>query len=186
MVIPEQTRMMTRAEFEAFADRPENVDRLLERINGEIIEKVPKQLHALVSALLTIALGIYLRDNPIAWIFSEVRVSPPQDDLNDRIPDIAIVLKEGRTFDPDAPLSYMPDLAIEVQSPSQSDKFMADKAQYYLANGARMVWLVYPSKRLVEVLTLDDRKLLTEAERLDTGNILPGFSLLIKDIFPQE
>jgi Uma2 family endonuclease len=186
MVIPEQAKLMTRAEFEAFADHPKNVDRLLERINGEIVEKVPKQLHALVSALLTIAFGIYLRENPIAWVFSEVRVSPPDDALNDRIPDVAVVLKEGRTIDPDEALPYMPDLAIEVQSPGQSDKFMADKADYYLANGARMVWLVYPTKRLVEVLTLDDRHLLTESDTLDMGDLLPNFSLPIKDIFPQN
>lgn len=186
MVIPEHAKLMTRAEFEAYADRPENVDRLLERINGEIVEKVPKQLHALVTALLVGYFFVYLRENPIAWIFSEVRVSPPQDDLNDRIPDVAVVLKEGRTFDPDEALSYMPDLAIEVQSPGQSDKFMADKADYYLANGALIVWLVYPTKRLVEVLTLDDRHLLTENETLAAGDLLPNFTLSIKDIFPQN
>ena len=33
----------------------------------------------------------------------------------------------------------LPDLAVEVQSPYQSAKLMRDKADYYLANGTKMV-----------------------------------------------
>ncbi len=79
----------------------------------------------------------------------------------------------------------MPDLAVEVQSPDQSDKFMVDKAAYYLANGVRMVWLIYPEKRLVEVLTPDARYLLNDADALDGGDVLPGFSLPIGEIFAE-
>jgi Uma2 family endonuclease len=94
------------------------------------------------------------------------------------------VLKAGRQFEPDALLTYMPHLAVEIQSPGQSDKFMADKAAYYLANGAGMMWVVYPTKCLVEVLTLTDRKLLTSVETLTGGDLLPGFTLSVSDIFP--
>jgi len=169
--------------FERLLNKPENSDRLLELINGEIAEKMPTQLHALLASLFNTLLGIYVRSNPIGWVFSELRVKLPNDKLNDRIPDIAFVLKEGRVFDPNAPLSYMPDLVVEIQSPDQSDKFMLDKAQYYLANGTRMVWLVYPQKRLIEVLTPTDRRLLTEADTLEGGELLPGFSVSVKEIF---
>lgn len=169
--------------FERLLNKPENADRLLELINGEIAEKMPTQLHALLASLFNTLLGIYVRSNPIGWVFSELRVKLPNDKLNDRIPDIAFVLKEGRVFDPNAPLSYMPDLVVEIQSPDQSDKFMLDKAQYYLASGTRMVWLVYPQKRLIEVLTVTDRRLLTEADTLEGGELLPGFSVAIKEIF---
>ncbi len=126
---------------------------------------------------------LYLQKKPIGWAFSELRIKLPEDDLNDRIPDIAVVFKEGRVFDPNAPLSHMPDLAIEIQSPDQSDKLMTDKASYYLANGTRMVWIIYPTKRLVEVLTLTDRKLLTETSTLEGGDLLPEFTLPVREIF---
>jgi hypothetical protein len=48
-----------------------------------------------------------------------------------------------------------------------------------------MVRLVYPDKRLVEVLTRASRELLTEADTLDGGDVLPGFTLAVRDIFPQ-
>jgi Uma2 family endonuclease len=186
MVAQDQSKLVTRGEFEAFLEQLEDSERLFELINGEIIEKMPKNLHALITHLLNGFLFVYFRENPIAWVLNEGRISLPDDDLNDRIPDISIVLKQGRTFDPDTPQTQMPDLAIEVQSPGQSDKLMLDTANYYLSNGCRMVWIFYPSKRLVEVLTPDDRKLLSDSETLDGGDILPGFTLPLKEIFEQE
>lgn len=181
----QKQRQMTADEFENFVGRPENMDRLFELIDGEIVEKMPTQLHALIANFFNALLYLYKQKNPVIWAFSEVRVRLPGDKKNNRIPDLAVVLKEGRDFDPYAPLSYMPDLIIEIQSPSQSDKFMVDKAMYYLAKGTRAVWIVYPDKRLVEVLTTTDRKLLTESHVLDGGEVLPGFTVPVKDIFAQ-
>lgn len=183
MVTLDPAKPITRAAFESLLAEPENADHLLELIYGEVVEKVPTQLHALIANLLNMVLGLYNRSNPIGWVFSELRIKLPDDDENDRIPDIAFVLKAGRTFDADAPLAHMPDLAIEIQSPGQSDRLMLDKANYYLSHGARMVWIVYTAKRLVEVLTTSDRKLLTEADTLEGGDLLPGFKLAVRDIF---
>jgi Uma2 family endonuclease len=180
------SKVYTVDDFEVIIAQAENTDKLLELINGEIIEKVPPQLHALIASLFNAMLFLYVQKNPIGWVFSELRIKLPGDDLNDRLPDVALVLKEGRTFEPDAPLTYVPDLVVEIQSPGQSDKFMLDKATFFLNNGGKMVWIVYPAKRLVEVLTLTDRKLLTEADVLEGGDLLPGFTLLVKDIFTQK
>jgi Uma2 family endonuclease len=178
-------RPMTADEFEDVLSLPENADRLLELINGEMVEKVPTQLHAFIASLFNAVLFLYVQSNPIGWVFSELRIKLPDDAENDLIPDIAFVLKAGRTFDPDAPLTYMPDLVIEIQSPGQNDKFMFDKASYYLAHGTRLVWIVYPSKRIVEALTTKTRDLLTERDILKAVDLLPGFSLPVADIFRQ-
>lgn len=180
-----QEKLVTVAEFEDFIARPEHQDRLFELINGEIIEKMPTQLHGLIANLFNALLYLYMQQNPIGWVFSELRIKLPDDDKNESIPDVAVVLKAGREFEADAPLTYMPDLAVEIQSPGQSDKFMVDKAAYYLAHGAQMVWIVYPSKRLVEVLTATDRWLLTEDDTLEGGDVLPGFRLSVREIFPK-
>lgn len=178
-----QERLYTLKDFETFIAQPENADRLFELINGEIVEKVPAQLHALIANLFNAVLFLYMQKHPIGWVFSELRVKLADDKLNDIIPDIAVVLKAGRTFEPDAPLRYMPDLAVEIQSPGQSDKFMVDKAAYYLAHGTRLVWIVYPTKRLLEVLSATERYLLTEQHTLNGGDVLPGFSIPVSDIF---
>ena len=79
----------------------------------------------------------------------------------------------------------MPELAIEIQSPKQSDKFMVDKGKMYLAKGAKLVWIVYPRQQLVEVLTPSERHLLTINDTLTGGDVLPGFSVQIREIFPK-
>lgn len=174
----------TLAEFEDFIAQPENADWHFELVNGEIVQKLPTFLHGFIIAILTTALMNYLRDNPVGRAAVEARYRVSHDERNDLIPDLSYVGIDKPIISKGA-APFMPDLAVEVQSPDQSDKFMLDKATYYLANGTRMVWLVYPEKRLVEVLTADERHLLTEENALDGGGVLPGFSLPVRDVFAQ-
>ena len=171
-------------EFEDFIAQPENAEYHFELIDGEIVQKMPTMLHALIISLLNIALGIYLQQNPIGRALVEARYRLSHDERHDVIPDLSFVTMDKPIIRKGA-APFLPDLAVEVQSPDQTDKFMVDKAAYYLANGVRMVWLIYPEKRLVEVLTPDARHLLNDADTLDGGDVLPGFSLSISDIFAE-
>jgi Uma2 family endonuclease len=77
-----------------------------------------------------------------------------------------------------------PDLAVEVLSPSNTRAEMARKRREYFAAGTRLVWEVNPGKRTVTVYTApDESSVLTEADTLDGGTVLPGFSLPIRDWF---
>ena len=173
----------TTQEFEDFI--AEHSEQLFELINGKIVKKMPTQLHAFIIAVLTAALMNYLRQNPIGRALVEARYSLPDDKLNDRIPDLSFITHEKGALVRKGAAQYMPDLAVEVQSPDQSDKLMTDKAAYYLANGTRMVWLIYPEKRIVEVLTPDDRQLLNDENILSGGDVLPNFSLPVREIFAE-
>jgi Uma2 family endonuclease len=176
---------VTTDEFERLLTLPENAERRLELIDGEMVEKMPTQVHALIVHLLSGFLFLFLREHPLGWAFVEARYALPTDPDNARIPDLSFVRMEGRTLQREGAAPYMPDLAVEVQSPGQGDKFMADKAAYYVANGSRMVWLIYPDRRLVEVLMPDDRKLLTAKDALTGGDVLPGFEVQVADIIPE-
>ena len=177
-------RTYTRDEFEALIAKYPN--RRFELIHGAVVEKMPTQLHGVIIHLLSGFLFLYLRANPIGYAMVEARHSLPEDDANDRIPDLSFrTYDKGKIVDKGA-APYMPDLAIEVQSPSQSDQHMTDKARYYLENGSRMVWLIYPHRHLVEILTPDDRHLLTKDDTIHGGDVLPGFSVPVQDIFPAE
>ncbi|MCA9905806.1 MAG: hypothetical protein KC547_18245, partial [Anaerolineae bacterium] len=54
----------------------------------------------------------------------------------------------------------------------------------HLKQGCRRVILVY-AKRIVEVLTPDDRQLLTVDDTLTGSNVLPGFSVAVAKLFPK-
>ena len=62
---------------------------------------------------------------------------------------------------------------------------MAEKLKEYFENGVRLVWFVRPRSRVVDVYTAPDRfTRLTASMRLDGGDVLPGFSVQVGELFP--
>lgn len=79
----------------------------------------------------------------------------------------------------------MPDFAIEVKS--SLDKWTDRRRNVYdmLDNGTRLVWLVIPEKRVVEVYRPDEPVLVCgEDDFLDGWDVLPGFRVAVKELFP--
>lgn len=175
---------MTAAQSEAFIVRAENADRLLELINGEIVEKVPTEEHGLIVGNIYAPLRAFVKPRKLGRVTIEELHRPPDDDENAVLPNLSF------RSDPASPLvrrgtiPVMPDLAVEVQPPSQSQDFLVEKAAYYLANGTRLVWLVFPTRRVVEVHRPGGQvEIFTEADTLSGGDVLPGFELPVRDIF---
>jgi Uma2 family endonuclease len=81
-------------------------------------------------------------------------------------------------------LELAPDLAVEVVSPSDRARDVMDKVIEYLDAGVRLVWIVEPRRRIVTIWTPDrTARILTEADELDGGDVLPGFRLPVAQIF---
>ena len=56
----------------------------------------------------------------------------------------------------------------------------------WLDNGVRVVWAVHPQTRTVDVYRKDTGVItFTEDDYIDCGDIMPGFSCLVSDIFHQ-
>lgn len=185
MVIPDRKRLVTANEFQAFTDLPENAGQFFELISGEIVQKMPTQLHGLIAGLMATFLNIFLLKNPLGWVMVEARYKLPDDHENDYIPDVSFVSKSKGLLIEKGPAPYMPDFAVEIKSPDESLPDMRKKAAYYLSHGSQLVWLVYTERRLVIVLTPDSEDILSENDILDGGSVFPGFTLAVKDIFPQ-
>ncbi len=187
-----EKQLITVEEFEAFIERPENTDRLLELIDGEILEKVPTELHALAAANLSGELRAYAKTHKLGRVTVEPRHQLPPEQQNplhphSHVPDVAFTSRERKLpIVSKGAVPQMPDLAIEIQSPGQSDWLMREKADYYLDTGSRMVWLVYPDRQLVEVLTVNSRRILTRDDTLEGGEVLPDFQLLVGVIFEDD
>jgi len=177
---------ITTREFDAFLAAPENASRRFELILGEIVEKMPTQLHAYIIQMLSGFLFVFLRQNPLGFALIEARYRLPDNPDDDLIPDLSFVSKERGSLVRSGPAPYMPDLAVEAQSEGQSDKFMLDKAQLYLKLGVRMVCIIYSTREIIEVLTPTDRQLLTINDTLTGGDVLPGFSVAVRELFPVE
>ena len=80
-------------------------------------------------------------------------------------------------------LEGAPDLAVEVLSPSDSMIEVEDKVDQYLAAGARLVWVVNPKLgRVTEYAPNVALRVLRDDDRLDGGDVVPGFSCGVHDI----
>lgn len=176
-------RQVTTEEFEIFLQQPENQERLFELIHGEIVEKMPTEEHGIIVINIGTAIRIFLKQTQIGRVGAEVRYRLPNDRFNARMPDLSFnrgqrpVVREGS-------VSQMPELAVEIQSPSDSIKKMRAKAHYYLANGCRMVWLVFPAKRYLEVYQPDsEMEVILGNDLLTGGDLLPGFAMSVADVF---
>jgi len=84
---------------------------------------------------------------------------------------------------PGAPTRILPDLCIEVLSPSNTASEMRDKADEYLAAGIEEVWIVDPKKQSVQVLRSDGPpRQLDQRDEL-TSSVLPGFAVQVSEFF---
>ncbi len=103
-----------------------------------------------------------------------------------RAPDVAFVRRERleSVGDSEGFWPGAPDLAVEVVSPGDRYTDVEEKVFDWLDAGARLVIVANPRKRLVTVYrSLTDVVVLTEADVLDGGDVVPGFAMPVKDIF---
>jgi Uma2 family endonuclease len=179
------SKTMTAEEFDAFTLLPENAERLFEFIGGEIVEVPSNPYSSELASNISFYLKLFLRDKNIpGHVTGEgggYRVSGER-----YAPDVAYVAKARQDqlaregYNPIAP-----DLAVEVASPTDSEKQRRIKIANYLAAGT-LVWMVFPDEKLVEVYAPGQpAKVLDVNGVMDGGNVLPGFQLAVKDIFAE-
>jgi Uma2 family endonuclease len=185
MAFQSLSKLYTFEEFEMFITRPENAERHFELIRGEIVEKaMPTEEHGIIIHTLSGEIYIFLKANPIARAEIEVRYKMPHDDHNGLQPDLSVMMDTKTPIVRKGAVPRMPDLAVEVKSPDDKFKVMREKAEYYLANGTLIVWLIYPHERLVEVFRPNvDSQILNESHVLKGEDVLRGFTLAISDLF---
>lgn len=79
--------------------------------------------------------------------------------------------------------NFCPDFVAELRSPSDSKPKLREKMREYLANGARLGWLIDPLDGTVEVYRPGrEPEILTRPDRIDGGDVLPGFVLELRGI----
>jgi len=184
MAISELRKLKTITEFEVFLQ--EHPNGLYELINGEIVEKLPTEEPSLIAGNIFAELRTHVKANDLGRVAFEVRRRIPDDEHNARLPDVEFtskdrllpVVREGA-------VPQMPDLTVEIKSPTDTYIGLREKAIYYLKNGSQLVWLVYPDKKQVEIHTRDSVHTLYIDDTLDGGDVLPDFKLSVADMFAE-
>ena len=81
----------------------------------------------------------------------------------------------------------VPDLAVEVLSPDDSRRQVAEKVNMWLAHGTVCVWVVDPGVKTIVVNHTGREPLpLTRADELSNEPLLPGFVLKVSKVFDRH
>ncbi len=190
MIVVPVAQRMTAEEFLSLPvssrDRPWNL------VEGEVVVSEPTMLHGEVIIDLLRALD--------SWTQAEPRRGAPRvpadveiDQRNVYAPDI-LWYAHGRVPDRyDEPPYPLPDLAVEVRSPSTWRYDIGAKKAGYERRGLPELWLVDTQADVVlafrrsraDAPSFDIALELDRDQRL-TSPLLPGFSLALAELFPQR
>lgn len=165
-----------------------------ELVNGEKVLLVPPVAeHGEVIRILLRALFGYEQINPNIVVYTEMPVvleDTPNWVKGSRVPNLMIYesprLDEYKARTPDwkaKPFVLVPDLCVEVVSATDSYLDVEDKVDGYLRDGVRLVWIMNPRQKAITARTPNAITRLTETNTLTGGDVLPGFSLAVRDLF---
>lgn len=144
---------------------------------------MPTQQHGLIASNVNRELGNYAIKHKNGRPGVEVCHRAPQDDHNSRLPDVSFTCTREPLVEQGS-VPGMPDLAVKIKSPSDTIREMRETAAYYLENGSRLVWLVYPEHGLIEIYRSDaDVEILDANQSLSGYDVLPGFELSVAEVF---
>ena len=159
---------------------------LCELIDGTLVEKAMGWQESYLAVWIGTLLNNFVMPKKLGMVFGSdgmFRLEAGQI----RIPDVAFISKQrfaGRTVTPSAFWELGCDLAVEVISPSNTRREMELKLTDYFAAGVKAVWLVYPKSREVVLYTSPSNSVtLRGGELLDGGDVLPGFTVPVAEIF---
>jgi Uma2 family endonuclease len=159
-----------------------------ELIKGELITMTPASpRHGRIAMQLGRLLANHVAEHQLGEVYAaESGFKLAQDPDTVRAPDLAFIVQvrippkeeQGGFW------TVAPDLVAEVISPNDTAQDVQAKVVEWLAAGVRLVWVVYPDKRMVtEYRSLTQARVLTAEDSLDGGDVVPGFTCPLGDLF---
>ena len=132
-----------------FVCQAENNGRRFELIDGELFEMSPTgEIHGQLVIRLGRYLDIFNERHRLGRVTADTGYYQEADRANLLAPDIAFRRIHSQMEPPsEKVVPVMPDLAVEIVSPSNTMPQIRRKAAIYLNHGTKLVWIVIPSKK---------------------------------------
>src|SRR5437764_15495246 len=111
---------------------------------------MPTLAHGEVIAAVIAALRPYALSHKLGRVFAP-QTTYHLSGLPDREPDTSFIRRERLPKDPNVDPDIPPDLAVEVISRTDTFGAVNLKVKQYLDAGVRMVWLINPDLKTVDV-----------------------------------
>lgn len=158
----------------------------LEYLHGKVTQKVsPKGPHGALQYEIAERVNRFARPIKLARAFPETRVTFAGVST---VPNVVVYLWDRVPRDRRGEVAedflVPPDIAFEILSPGQTVAALTERCRWYVDNGVRIAVLVLPRDRsIVDFRPGLEPRVLRAADRLDLGDVLPGLSLTVKELF---
>lgn len=155
-----------------------------EYVAGEVVAVVSNNYCSQIAMLIGAFITLFVKQNNLGQVTGADGGYMVQGERY--IPDVGFIGKDKQPKPcHDAYNPQPPDLAVEVVSPTDTEKRLLVKTSNYLASGTT-VWIVYPDEKVVHVHRPGQAVTTVKQDDTLTSEALPGFSLTVADIFPAE
>ena len=182
MTTPQTTAAppVTLAEYAALPKHPR-----YELVQGALIELMSaSEGHEETVILIGHYLLVHIRANGLGKVYGSNRAYATGP-ATARLPDVSFVSTErlGQTELAGMLYNGAPDLAVEIRSEGNTAAEMAQKVSEYLGAGGKAVWVIDLDARTLTVHTPGTPPVtLTDADVVDGGDYLPGFTCAVADL----
>lgn len=160
-----------------------------ELVNGELKEMPVSKESSHIVGKIHQRISNHCDAHQPGWVFPEgtTYCCFPDNPSQVRKPDtsfIAIDRMTSEEYYEEGHCTTVPDLVVEVVSPTDNAVDLEDKIEDWLAAGVKLLWEVYPGNRTVRAHRPDGTAtLLRESDALTAPDILPGFTCPIAELF---
>jgi Uma2 family endonuclease len=170
---------------------PIEPDGLYEVVDGQIMEKTLGAYEVDIANLLKDLLAVFAAQHGLGRVHMEALFLIDSVRGLKRRPDLAFLSRDrwpiGRRAPRKDAWDVIPDLAIEIVSPSNSASEIILKVTDYLRAGVRLLWVIYPLESMAQVFDSDSTsQIITNEGILEGGAVLPGFQLPLATLFADE
>ena len=179
-----QIKLMTAEELERIPQKDAHV----ELVKGEIVSIAPAgHEHGEIVSNVGSELRVFVRQHKLGKVYAaETGFILTHNPDTVRAPDAAFVsaARAAQQKRREGFFDGAPDLAVEVVSPTDADEEIQEKVLEYLEAGTKLVWIIRPRTRTITVYrSLSQVRVLMENDMLDGADVLPGFTVAVKEIF---
>ncbi len=160
-----------------------------ELVDGQLVEHNMSYWSCYVAGRLYARLNGFCEANQPGWVSGEGTTYQCFPDAPQRVrrADVSFIRLERMSLEQanaEGHTLIAPDLAVEVVSPNELLYEVHAKVQEFMRAGTRLVWVVNPQTRIVEVHRAHGQgAILREDDELDGEQVLPGFHCKVAELF---
>jgi Uma2 family endonuclease len=160
--------------------------RICELVDGTLVEKAVGYYESSLAGVLIYFIRKYLEGSNLGTVLAPDGTLEILSDLV-RAADVAFIRWErfpGGKLPKEPIPDLVPDLAVEVLSKSNTPAEMKRKRREYFEAGVQLVWIIDPKTHTANVYTAPEEPTFIDRDGvLDGGDLLPGFTLPLAELF---